>query len=477
MNNNIKSIVFLLLVASSLMVGCKKNFLEEPKPASSLASTDVFASETGVRSYFNGIYRRMRVQYGTTFDVFGIAHVNLAREVKGLDVVLPAGAGAWFGYDYTHDNREPTFRRTSFTWSFFYDFVNQANNVIDGVEKSTSLADAAKARLTAEARAMRAWCYFELIREFAHAYSENPNGRGIPIYTTPTTGATKGNPRASIAEVYALIVDDLEYALPNIPTTRQLKDVINKDVVQGLRARVYLEMGNWEKAKDAAQAAKAFAPLNAANWNTPFTSIDKSEVIWGFPQSADQTIFYGTPSAYWGYTGTVISGFYMDSIFVNSFKETDIRKTTFVRSGQTDFRRWWTKKFGSTTNFTDHFIMMRVPEMWLIEAEAKARLGEADAADLLYTLQRNRDPNAVRSGNTGQALIAEILYERRKELYGEIGVGFLDIKRLGLPLVRSVGHPILYRLNLPANSNVFTLKIPQAEIDANENLTEADQNP
>ena len=477
MNNNIKPIVFLLLVASTLMGGCKKEFLEEPKPASSLASTDVFASETGVRSYFNGIYRRMRVQYGTSFDVFGIAHVNLAREVKGLDVVLPTGAANWFGFDYTHDNREPTFRRTSFTWSFFYDFVNQANNVIEGVEKSATLADAAKARLIAEARAMRAWCYFELIREFAHAYSENPNGRGIPIYKTPTTGATKGNPRASIADVYALIVDDLEYALPNIPTARQLKDVINKDVVQGLRARVYLEMGNWQKAKEAAQAAKAFAPLNATNWNTPFTSIDKSEVIWGFPQSADQTIFYGTPSAYWGYTGTVIGGFYIDSIFVNSFKDNDIRKTSFVRSGQTDFRRWWTKKFGSTTNFTDHFIMMRVPEMLLIEAEAKARLGEPDAHDLLYTLQKNRDPNAVRSSNTGQALIDEILYERRKELYGEIGIGFLDIKRLGLPLVRGVGHPVLYRFNFPANSDRFTLKIPQAEIDANESLTEADQNP
>ncbi|HYO22671.1 MAG TPA: RagB/SusD family nutrient uptake outer membrane protein, partial [Flavisolibacter sp.] len=92
-------------------------------------------------------------------------------------------------------------------------------------------------------------------------------------------------------------------------------------------------------------------------------------------------------------------------------------------------------------------------------------------------LQKNRDPNAGASGNTGQALIDEILYERRKELYGEIGVGFLDIKRLGLPLVRSVGHPLLYRLTIPGHSNLFTLKIPQAEIDANESLTEADQNP
>jgi hypothetical protein len=120
--------------------------------------------------------------------------------------------------------------------------------------------------------------------------------------------------------------------------------------------------------------------------------------------------------------------------------------------------------------------MMRIAEMWLIEAEAKARLGEADAGDILYTLQKNRDTQAVASGNTGQALINEILLERRKELFGEIGINYLDLKRLGLPLERSVGHPSVCRLSIPGNSDRFTLKIPQAEIDANESLTNADQN-
>ena len=72
---------------------------------------------------------------------------------------------------------------------------------------------------------------------------------------------------------------------------------------------------------------------------------------------------------------------------------------------------------------------------------------------------------------------ASVIHKQPTKTYGEIGVGFLDIKRLGLPLVRGVGHPVLYRFNFPANSDRFTLKIPQAEIDANESLTEADQNP
>ena len=59
--------------------------------------------------------------------------------------------------------------------------------------------------------------------------------------------------------------------------------------------------------------------------------------------------------------------------------------------------------------------------MMLIEIEAKPRLGkENEAANMLFSLQLNRDPNSKASGNTGEALIEEILIERRKELYGEM---------------------------------------------------------
>ncbi|MNE72305.1 SusD family protein [compost metagenome] len=121
--------------------------------------------------------------------------------------------------------------------------------------------------------------------------------------------------------------------------------------------------------------------------------------------------------------------------------------------------------------------MMRASEMILIEAEAKAHLGMADAGDVLFALQSNRDPNAVKSGNTGQDLINEIALERRKELYGEIGINYLDIKRLQLPLTRSGNHDPGVMYDIPANDPAFILKIPQRELDANPNINDADQNP
>jgi hypothetical protein len=483
MKNIVKGTLSVAFAASVLFSGCKKSFLEEPKPATAVSSVDVFATEAGVRANLSGMYRNLRTQYGTSTDAWGIISVNLAREAKGLDVGLPDGN--WYNFDYLQDNREPTYRRTVFTWNFFYDFINASNVIIDGVDKG-SLSATAKAQLSSEARAFRAWCYFELVREFAHSYSENPNGPGLPIYTTPTTAATTGNPRSKIGDVYKLILSDLEYAAANSATTRGIKDVINKDVVNGLLARVYLEMGMVDntyltKAIAAAQIARASYPLTVADLSTAMTTdfASKREVIWGFPQAADQTVYYGTPSAFWGISGTGYFNFFVDPNFVATFSATDVRTSKFTTPAGATYvgvKKFKTTKFGLTTNFTDFEVMMRSPEMYLIEAEAKARLNDPTAGDVLFALQKNRDPNAVASGKTGAALITEILLERRKELFGEIGVGFLDIKRCNLAYARSNGHIVSAQISFPANSDKLTLKIPQAEFDSNKALTAADQN-
>src|SRR5690606_5292077 len=96
---------------------------------------------------------------------------------------------------------------------------------------------------------------------------------------------------------------------------------------------------------------------------------------------------------------------------------------------------------------------------------------EDKAHDILYALQLNRDPNAVKSDNSGQALLEEILLERRKELYMEIGVEWFDAKRLGRGITRTSNHRIVK--NLEPNDRRFYLKIPQSEIDANDAINES----
>src|SRR5690606_40041627 len=112
--------------------------------------------------------------------------------------------------------------------------------------------------------------------------------------------------------------------------------------------------------------------------------------------------------------------------------------------------------------------------MILIEAEAKLRNNDEEGAhDLLYELQLNRDPDAVKSTNTGDDLLEEILVERRKELYAETGVEWFDAKRLQRGITRSGNHRVGAQANLTANDKKFFLKIPQAEIDANDAIDES----
>ena len=120
---------------------------------------------------------------------------------------------------------------------------------------------------------------------------------------------------------------------------------------------------------------------------------------------------------------------------------------------------------------------MRLSELYLIIAEAEARLnndGPAQAALTQVALARDSFYTAT---NFGAALLDEIMIQRRIELWGE-GFRWYDLKRLNLPLDRTGGnHDAALAdnvLNVPAGGVDWTWLIPQDEIDANDQMV---QNP
>jgi hypothetical protein len=121
---------------------------------------------------------------------------------------------------------------------------------------------------------------------------------------------------------------------------------------------------------------------------------------------------------------------------------------------------------------------MRAAEMYLIEAEALARDGQVGAAqDVLFECASARDSQYTKSTNIGQALIDEIMIQRRVELWGE-GFRFYDLKRLNLALNRTGANHVSTVINgkfeEPAGTNNWQFKIPISELNANENMV---QNP
>lgn len=453
-------------MAVFVLGGCSEEFLEEPAPANTVTEEVIFNSRSGVEAYISGIHRRARRQFTAT-DSEGLGSIYFARDIKGNDLIH---ASSWWSFDYAHENREPTYRRTVFSWEFPYFMINQANTLINGIEASEALSEEDKAELRGQGLAIRALYYFQLSLEFQHTYTYDPSLPAPPIYTELSL---EGHPMSTMEEMYSLIVSDLEEAVAGLTDSRLDKSYINRSVAQGILARVYQVMHNWEGAEEMARAAyggDVEAALFPEEYNDGQDDMSNREWMWGLPNYSDQSNYYWlAPHSFIDHNGAY-QNIFVNPNFVDEFSDTDVRNTFYQRYEGTEgtFREYVTSKF-NFVGFESDRAVMRTPEMILIEAEALYHQGqEEEAHDLLYALQLNRDPQAQRSITSGGELLEEILLERRKELYAEIGVEWFDAKRLGRGISRDPIHRIV--VNLEPHDNRFVLKIPQAEIDANEHI-------
>ena len=152
-------------------------------------------------------------------------------------------------------------------------------------------------------------------------------------------------------------------------------------------------------------------------------------------------------------------------------------------------------KMADYTTRVGDYLFMRAEEMVLIKAEAECHIGNfAEARATLKEFGEMRDPSfaerlaarkdaSTYNTNTNatlETLMDEILFQRRVELWGETGRVF-DLQRLGLGYDRAYAGSnhtqTVQTKNTDAASPLFILPLPQSEIDGNENITDADQNP
>ena len=180
-----------------------------------------------------------------------------------------------------------------------------------------------------------------------------------------------------------------------------------------------------------------------------------------------------------GYTGII--GVYktIDSRLYNSIPDTDERKKVFGDEND-NVVPYANYKFYDETFFIGDYVYMRAAEMYLIEAEAQARSGNAsEAANVLYELVSTRDPGYTKSTKTGNSLVSEIHLQRRIELWGE-GFSWLDMKRNGVDLERDYegsNHSAFGKFNRPISDNQMLFQIPERELDNNVEINDIDQNP
>jgi starch-binding outer membrane protein, SusD/RagB family len=311
------------------------------------------------------------------------------------------------------------------------------------------------------------------------------SGAAVPLILTPDLQI---KPRNSVEEVYKQINTDLDTAINLLATStaRPNKSYHDGKVAKGLKARVALAQQNWTLAASmAAEARTGYTPMSTALLTSGFNDITNPEWMWGLAQQADQQTNFYSFFAYMGNfssTNTRTNPKAINNLLYNSMSTTDNRRKLWDPTGtNTSFplayggvrKPYMSGKFlikpsGGGISIGD-LPFMRAAEMYLIEAEARARAGQnTEAANALYQLISVRDPSYVQSTNTGDALIAEIMKHRRIELWGE-GFRFYDLKRTNTSLDRTGANhdaAIAYTMQVPAGDKTWQFLIPQTEIDA-----------
>lgn len=481
-----KIILTIALAASALgIVGCSNDYLNTDLE-STINGSQLSQSSTGLTGIVDGIYTKMR-SYGQavsgSHEDFGHKAVLSALDLMSNDMVQTKSS--WFVSYYNWTGRIQTSSRTKLIWNEYYPIIKSANSVINNVNIST--ADTATKQTLGQAQALRALSYFMLARVFGPTYKGHEGDLCVPIYTEATT---EGKARAKVSEVYSLIVSDLKSAVANLDGyARPNKDKIDQSVAQAILAEVYLEMGNYADAATMAHKARQSYNLSSKDqYLGGFYDISTvNDAMWGATITSDNTTFVASFFSHFdntntsGYAGGLAIFKNIDRRLYEAIPLTDYRKQAFI--GATKNPSYPTLPAYANIKFIDptvnagDYIYMRAAEMFYVEAEALARSGnEAQARKVLFDITSQRDSGYSLSTKTGQALLDEIILQKRIELWGE-GTAFFDMKRLGVGLDRAytgTNHPSFGQLKKAAGSTDFTFQIPQAEIDTNPNIV---QNP
>jgi hypothetical protein len=327
----------------------------------------------------------------------------------------------------------------------------------------------------AQAYALRAYAHYEIMRHYTPDLLD-PNGISIP-YVDFVATAQDNPPRNTVGEVKAGIFNDLEMAESLIGNNGSV-DRVNSDFITFLRARIEIITGGNQNALDLANEVIARYPLaDRTQYENMFLDVDNTEVIFKKVLLQADTRIGGA----WYFTGTGGAFIEMSSEFYNALNPADIRFNVNVDEEMTDPAEnlFFIGKYSGKGGFDylNDYKAMRVSEMYLIKAEAQAKLGSlSEAASTIKQIRDARfgSDTQLQDFSNLQVALTSILKERRLELSYE-GHRYIDLKRfrndlnIGLdrdPIDCTGAAP----WSIAPNDFRFTLPIPFSEINANTSI-------
>lgn len=357
-------------------------------------------------------------------------------------------------------------------WATSYNIINRSNNVLGALDVFGNDTNR-RNRIEAEARFLRATAYYNLAVAYGKAYNDgNPQSNpAVPLILLPTRAVdeTLQTPRASVAEIYDLVLTDLTAARDNLPDSNGF--LADTYVASAMLARVYLSMGNYAQA--GAQAQRVIASGNYELFDdineNYVRSQNGSETIFAIQNTAtnftnDMATFYA-PTSSFGRADVQVRDPHLDN-----YEEGDARADLFIVTT----RGRMTMKYASVDPSVDprrtNINVLRLAEMHLIRAEVNFRLtGSGNPG--IGGVTPEVDINAIRArvglNPIASVSLGDVLQERRNELMFE-GQLLNDLKRLE-GTTTDLNEEVI-----PWNSNRLVFPIPEREMNVNSTLV---QNP
>lgn len=471
---------FTLLVAATSMfifTGC----IDEAEMTNGATSEQVSTNENATEAFLMSIPSKM-LQVWTSSNAYawgygGLMHV---RDMQTEDMVCnDNGSGYnWFMQWSQNVQCGRDYLAVQYLWNISYEIINAANNVISAVD-TTAMNDAQRGYLGA-AFAFRAMIYLDLAREYEWLENDvttpqSPEGNDIKGLTVPIISESmdesqqRSNPRAKKEDMMAFILSDLNKAEEMIPSlSLSDKTLPHLDCVYGLYARYYMWTGDYANAEKYARLAinnastQPISESEALNTATGFNTLSQFMLGVQYTESSIEhslmnwTSWMSNETTY-GYAA--VAPIFIDKNMYDRISNTDWRKLMWkapagsALDGQNTYcdpeigaslGDYASLKFRPGSGNTAEYIkasataipLMRVEEMYFIEAEAAAHQDAAKGKQLLEEFMKTyRDPSYTCTVTSTDDVVEEIIFQKRVELWGE-GQTFFDIKRLNYSVTR-----------------------------------------
>lgn len=244
----------------------------DEKPLDFLSGSNAYATYADFNIAANDLYRVVRVEFYTRDENFPFDYMY------GCDIVYD-GQPATARHTPMISAYGPTGSIPGTHWSAFYKIISEANAIISRAPTST-MTDAEKMLVIAKARFFRGFAY----RSLAYLFG------GVPLIVEEVTSPKTDFTRATKEAVYAQSIDDLKFAVANLPSINTVLDgEINSQVAGHVLAEVYLAAGQYQNAVDA--ATKVITDPNVHLMTSRFgakANVATGNVYWDLFQPGNQ---------------------------------------------------------------------------------------------------------------------------------------------------------------------------------------------